>query len=46
MDGLGRQIEYFIDEFTILQKRQYIILVHIFPTQKKCIVLYYLASWP
>ena len=26
MDGLGRQIEYFIDEFTILQKRQYIIL--------------------
>ena len=33
MDGLGRQIEYFIDEFTILQKRQYII--HIFPTQKK-----------
>ena len=38
MDGLGRQIEYFIDEFTILQKRQYIIL-HIFPTQKN--VFYY-----
>ena len=37
MDGLGRQIEYFIDEFTILQKRQYII--HIFPTQKN--VFYY-----